>query len=275
MLKTSGRPLYTLERLQRFVTDSEPISFRMDGKIPWHGDGLPILVCFPSVGLASTVVGHYLIRSKNLARIASVRSEFLPPATIVIDSFPNPTVRIHADATMATLVSEFPPPLELITPLASTILDWTSTQHSGLVVAVEGILGKKEQPQNSETREVVLGIPSNPASKTLLEKAGIQILEEGIVGGITAALLNEAAFRDIPLVVLFAMAAEEELPDHGAAARLLESINRLLPNLKIDPQPLIAQSRMIEQAIRTGMKLHRPTEPGPKAAKGPEPSIYG
>lgn len=257
------------------MVESGPAAVRMDGKTPWHGDGLPMLVCFPSVGLASTVVGHYLIRSKNLVRIASVHSELLPPATIVIDSYPNPSVRIHADATMATLVSEFPAPLELITPLASTILDWAVSQHSGLVVAIEGILGKKEQDKDSENQEVVLGIPSNASAKARLEKAGIQILEEGIVGGITAALLNEAAYRDMPLVVLFAMAADEELPDHGAAARLLESINRLLPDLKIDPQPLFAQARMIEQTLRTGMKLHRTTEPAPKTAKGPEPSIYG
>lgn len=257
------------------MQESEAIQFKMDAKVPWHGEGLPVLVCFPSVGLASTVVGHYLIRSKNLARIAAVYSEYLPPATVIIDSFPNPSVRIHGDGTMATLVSEFPPPLELIAPMAAKILDWTAKQGSGLVVAVEGILGKKEQAGSTENRESVLGIPSNPAAKQQLQKAGIQLLEEGIVGGVTAALLNEAAARDVPLVVLFAMAADEDLPDHGAAARLLESINLLLPNLKIDPQPLFAQARMIEQTLRTSMKLHRPAEATAPTVKGHEPSIYG
>ncbi len=246
-----------------------------EGVIPWHGEGSPVLVCFPSVGLASTIVGQYLIRSKNLPKIAAVRSDYLPPATVIIDSLPNPSVRVHANGTMATLVSEFAPPLELIMPLASSILDWTQSKKTGLVVAVEGILGKKEQGEGSKETEIVLGIPSTLEAKTLLEKAKIQMLGEGIVGGITAALLNEASLRKLPLVVLFAMATEEELPDHGAAARLLESLNKLLPNLRIDPQPLFAQSRLIEQTIRNGMKLHRAPAAGKGTGPTKEPSIYG
>jgi uncharacterized protein len=250
-------------------------------------EGTPVLVCFPSAGLASTIVGHYLIRSRNLPRCAVIRSPDLPPAAVVIDSLPNPPIRVHGDASVAIVVSEFPSPQVLLTPLAEGILDWASKKKTGLIVVVEGILRRQEEEaegekpeeakdkESEEVQEAVIGIPATPEAKALLEKMSIPLLEDGIVGGLSAALLNAACIRNMPLVVLFATANRTDYPDHGAAARILEDLNRLLPSLKIDPQPLYAQAKIIEHALRDGMKLHAAVEPKSQPHAPPEPSIYG
>jgi predicted ATP-grasp superfamily ATP-dependent carboligase len=247
--------------------------------------GTPILVCFPSAGLASTIVGHYLIRSRNLPRCAVIHSPDLPPASVIIDSLPNPPIRVHGDSSVGIVVSEFPSPQILLTPLAEGILDWAGKRKSGLVVVVEGILKRQEEAEGEEVeedkakegdvvQEAVIGIAATPEAKKLLESKSVPLLEDGIVGGLSAALLNAACIRDVPLVVLFATANRSDYPDHGAAARILEDLNKLLPSLKIDPQPLYAQAKIIEHALRDGMKLHAAVEPKPQTSP-PEPSIYG
>jgi len=276
------------DRLTRTAMDADSCLTVVDEKnVKGPEEGTPILVCFPSAGLASTIVGHYLIRSRNLPRCAVIHSPDLPPASVIIDSLPNPPIRVHGDASVAIVVSEFPSPSIVLTPLAEGILNWANRRKAGLVVVIEGILKRQEAPEGEqeedevktqsteEIREAVIGIAATPEAKKLLESKSVPLLEDGIVGGLSAALLNEACIRNVPLVVLFATANRSDYPDHGAAARILEDLNKLLPSLKIDPEPLYAQAKIIEHALRDGMKLHAAAvEPKPKAAH-PEPSIYG
>lgn len=236
-------------------------------------EGTPVIVCFPSAGLASTIVGHYLIRSRNLPRCTTITSPDLPPAAVVIASLPNPPVRVHGDASVAVVVSEFPAPPQAIGPLAEGILEWVRHRKLGLVVVVEGIL-RRQNEGGEEVPEAVLGIPATAFSKAVLERASIPVLEEGVVGGIPAALLNSASISGSPLVVLFATANKADYPDHGAAARILENLNMLLPTLKLDPQPLYDQARIIEHTLRDSMKLHQAGEP-PKQKAPVEPSMFG
>jgi predicted ATP-grasp superfamily ATP-dependent carboligase len=264
------------------MADDSPLSVVDEKNVKGPEEGTPVLVCFPSAGLASTIVGHYLIRSRNLPRCAVIRSPALPPATVVIGGLPNPPVRVHGDSSVAVVVSEFPPPQIIVSFLADGILDWAVQKKLGLIVVVEGILrrqeeteeGGEEAPPTEEIQEAVVGIPATATAKALLEKISIPLLEDGIVGGLPAALLNAASIRDIPLMVLFATANKSDYPDHGAAASILEDLNRLLPSLKLDPQPLYDQAKIIEHALRDSMKFHAAAIE-PKKPMPPEPSIYG
>jgi|GEM_PF-343637 uncharacterized protein len=232
--------------------------------------GGTLLVCFPSAGLASTIVGHFVVRTRDLPRRAVVDSPLFPSATIVVNSLPNPPVRIYGDGSVAVMVSEFPPPPRLLGPLSHAILHWAQSRHSDLVVAVEGILKRKEDTEDAE-EQTILAIPSTTEVKGRLEKAGIQVLEEGIVGGLSASLLNEAAARELPLTTVFVTARAGDYPDHRAAAHLLEALDRLVPSLKVDPKPLLVQAELIERAIREGLKLHKPA-PAPSPEEPAEVS---
>ena len=229
-----------------------------DEKVPQGPtEGTPVLVCFPSAGLASTIVAHYVVRAKELPRCATFQSPFLPSATVVIDSLPNPPVRAYGDSHVAVVVSEFPAPMPLVTPLAISILHWVQSRRAGPVVAVEGILHRQEDGEQTQEEDTILGIPSNAAMKDRLKGAKIKLLEEGVVGGIPADLLNEASAQGQDAAVLFVTAHSADYPDHRAAARLLETLDRLLPSLELDPKPLMVQAEVIEKALREGMKFHK------------------
>ncbi len=264
------------------------------------GPGTPFLVCFPSAGLASTIVGHHAIRHLKLPRVATVRSRYLPSAAVIFDKRPNPPVRIHGNRTLAVAVSEFPAPAPLMQPLAEAFLLWAGKKELGPTIVVEGVLrhegeasgnhGGTADPANGPTsppvgipdwgKEDVMGIAATPAAGRLLETAKVPVLVEGIVGGLTAELLNLASILDRTLGVVFVPTAEPGYPDYHAAARLVEILDRLVPGLALDPKPMLEQAEVLERMIKDAMKMNKgfppSTEMGePLAGTATEPSMYG
>ena len=107
--------------------------------------------------------------------------------------------------------------------------------------------------------------------------AGARPLEDGILGGVSGALLVGGLARKIPVSVLLVSARSAEgLPDHRAGAALIEILDRFLPELAIDTKPLRSQAEIIEKAIRAAMKSREkaasPRAPAP--GEGAEPTIY-
>ncbi len=237
--------------------------------------GTPLVVCFPSAGLASTIVGHYLIQKLNLPRIATVRSPLMLSVSVILDGKPNPPIRIYGNEQLAVAVSEFPPSPVLMTYLARVLLDWCSKRGLSPIYAVEGILQKEEDGEAPEPEGVVVGVPATEGCVKALEQAEVPRLDQGVVAGLSGDLLNEASYDGAPLSVLFTRIGVAELPDHRAAAHLLQVLDRLIPGLAVDPAPLVKQAEVLEKALKASMKMH-PT-PGPKEPEpsAPEPSIYG
>lgn len=256
--------------------------------------GTPFLICFPSAGLASTIVGHHAIRHLKLPRVATVRSRYLPSAAVIFDKRPNPPVRIHGNATLAVAVSEFPAPPSLMLPLAEALLMWAHKKELGHTIVVEGVLRRegehpedpKQEPSSEGThvenwgREDVMGIAATPAAEPLLEKAKVPVLVEGIVGGLTAELLNMASIMERTLSVIFVPTAEPGYPDYRAAARLVEILDRIVPGLALDPKPMLEQAEVLEKMLKEAMKMGKGVPPltqgvAPGVPAPNEPSMFG
>ena len=59
-------------------------------------EGALVITCFPSVGMVSSVVGHYLIDNLDLEFVGGVVDPRLPPLTLVTDGKPMPIIRAYA-----------------------------------------------------------------------------------------------------------------------------------------------------------------------------------
>lgn len=240
--------------------------------------GTPFVVCFPSAGLASTIVGHYVIQQLKIPRVATVRSALLPPAAVVIDRRPNAPVRIHANRTVAIAVSEFPPPSALLLPLTDLFAQYVAQHQLSSTIVVEGVLQRSETPSPSDGEEI-MGIAANDAAEASLARAKVPILSEGIVGGLSAEMLNQAAVLDRAVSVLFAATTQPDLPDYRAASRLLEILDRLVPGLSLNPAPMMEQAEVLEKALKQAMKLHDAAKGKSTEEETPappiEPSMYG
>ena len=75
---------------------------------------------------------------------------------------------------------------------------------------------------------------------------GITPLKEGIIMGVTAALLLEVG--NIPMSCIFAD-TQSQFPDSKAAARVIEILDKYL-GLKIDTEPLLKQAEKFEGKIK-------------------------
>ena len=244
--------------------------------------GAVILSAFPSAGLATIVAGHFIVRGLQLPRIGRFESPDVPPIAVVQGGEVNPTIRVYGRPDLALVLSEFPPTPPQANAAATTILDNAERRKARAVVCLEGVVPHPEAEESSDPEAALA--PSDeqvwvaysrkdPAFTKGFDAAKVRPLEEGVIGGVSGALLVQGLGRTVPVAVLLVSArVAEGLPDHRAGAALIETLDRLMPELKIDTGPLRAQAEQIEKALRAVIKSGRRAQPTPDEGQEPPPS---
>ena len=224
-----------------------------------------LVVAFPTVGLISSIAGHYIIDSLKLKEIGTIISKDFMPATIIHNGKPSPPVRIYAGdkecgpdgkcEQLAVIISEFMPPYNVIKPLADKILEWADKKGCKTIVALEGThaIGIKKKFQ-------VYGVSSNDAMNKVLRKYKIEETLEGMITGVNGVILYEGVLKKRDVICLLSE-AHDSFPDSRAAGNLLEKLDVMLPIIKIDPKPLYKEAKEIEKKIRQFMEQSKPTAP--------------
>ena len=225
-----------------------------------------LVVAFPTVGLISSIAGHYIIDTLKLEEIGAIVSREFMPATVIHNSRPSPPVRIYAgkkkcgpDGTceqIAVIISEFMPPYNIIKPLADMILEWADEKGVKTVITLEGThaVGNKKKDFK------VFGVGSNADMKKYLKSYKIEETKEGMITGVTGVLLYEGVLMQRDVICLLSE-AHSTYPDSRAAGNLLNKIDIMLPEIKIDAKPLYKEAKKIEEQIKKFMKQSKPTAP--------------
>lgn len=245
--------------------------------------GATIIDGFPSVGLVSSVVANYIVNALHLEHIGTMESAAFPTVSLIRDTEPQTPVRIYAgrkdeseNAEMVVaFISEFQPPPNMTTTIASKILDWAAEQRAGLIISPEGLVverdgeDSKEFSRKEETVRVY-GVASTKRARELISGPDVLPFQEGVITGIAAVLLNEGKRRDINVVSLLAE-AHPNYPDARAAASIIEIVSKLLLKTHIDLKPLYDEASRIEGQIKNIQKQTTMAQP-PKHV--PIPSMY-
>lgn len=222
-----------------------------------------LIVAFPTVGLVSTIAGQYIIDSFKLDKIGSISSRYFIPATVIHNSVPAPPVRIYAEekacagevcTQLAVIISEFMPPPDLVQPLVDQILDWAKEKRCKIILTLEGMHATNEKDQR------VFGVATTNKMKAMLTEYHIDEIKEGMIAGDSGVFLYRGAQLQRDILCLIAE-AHSAYPDSRAAGKLLEALDKLLPGIKIDPEPLYKQANDIEQRIRAFLSASKPTAP--------------
>jgi len=231
-----------------------------------------ILEGFPGVGLVSAIAATYLIDLLELDQICAMDSEHFPPTSMIYASKPKFPARIYASSEhkIALFLSEFTPSVELHRPIAKKLLEWAKEQQCKRFICMEGLpTESKVDPGGEEARRInVFGIGSTDDARKELEKADIKQLKAGMIYGVSGVLLNEGRWENFDVITLSAEAFAE-MPDALAAARILEALDKLMPNIKIDTKPLLEQSKKFEEHLKG---LRKQVEP---PIKEPYKVMYG
>ena len=223
--------------------------------------GAMMIVGFPTHGLVGSVAASYLVHALDMSAVAYAISEEFPPTVIMEEGIVNAPVRVYASKLvcgpdrrcdqLVVALSDIQPGAEMLGRLSRRLLDWGESKGVQLVVCVEG------QPVEDEMRvgEARVVAMANRAAAELLEKYRFE-RANGVVTGFSGALMLSAIGRALPVLCVVAQ-AHKEYPDARAAAKVIESINPLVPMLLLDTKPLRDKARQIESEVRKSLAQQR------------------
>ena len=231
--------------------------------------GATIIDGFPSVGLVSTITANYLIDVLELQQIGIMDSKYFPTVSIVRNGVPLYPVRIYAGKGVCVFISEFQPAPKLIRPIAESILAFAKRKGASTIISPEGLVLDQEGEENEEVAVYALG--STQATRDMLAKHGIEQFGNGIITGVSGVLLNLGKKDDVNAISILAE-ANPNYPDARAAAKVIEAIDKLLPDIKIDVKPLYTEAENIEKTLRMMQKQAGPAQ---QSAGDDVPGMYG
>jgi len=222
--------------------------------------GAMMVVGFPTHGLVGSVAASYLVHSLDMSLVAYMTSESFPPTVIMEEGVVSAPVRFYASKLVCgvdrscdqivVVIADIQPAVEMLNALGRVLLDWAEAKGIALVVAIEG------QPLESEVRgDARVVAMANRAAAPLLEKYRFAAAN-GVVTGLAGGLLLGAIGRTTPVLCLVAQ-AHKDYPDARAAAKVIETVNPLVPLILLDTKPLREKAREIETEVRKTLQQTR------------------
>jgi uncharacterized protein len=227
-----------------------------------------IVCCFPSVGMVSSVVAHFLIDHLDLKFIGGVTHPELPALCLVSEGVPLPPIRAYAGDPVCTvdgcdkvilLMSELMVPDPLVHDIVTSMFEWSKNAKTSKGVLIDafarkgmkgGLNGQEPMVDYEDTDEIdVLGVGATPEMRTMLEELGIPMVEQGVIKGITGVLLGEANRRGRNILSIM-VEADPRFPDARAAAVIIEKLNTLLPIVDLDHEPLLKEAMALEEQLK-------------------------
>ena len=254
-------------------------------------EGALVITCFPSVGYVTSIVAHYLVEQLDLTFVGGVRASGLPAVCLVKDGHPMPPLRFYAGEPVCNvdgcdklilIVSEIPIRNEMALPLSEVLLDWSKNAKVAGGVLIDSFSHTDEHAHeiidDDESEETLLGIGATPATRKRLEEMEIPLLKQGVIAGMTGLLLGECRRRGLDTFAILAEANGPPgagLPDARAAARIIEKLDLLFPNLSLPTDPLIEEAERIEEQIREMLEAHLGKLEEEAESSQPSGMLYG
>ncbi len=104
----------------------------------------------------------------------------------------------------------------------------------------------------------------------MLQSHDIALFTEGVITGVAGVLLNEGKSRDFDVISIMAE-AHPDYPDARAAAKVIETIDKMLLHIHLDAKPLYIEAEKIEGQLKSIHAQAKPLKPRKPAYT---PSIY-
>lgn len=204
--------------------------------------GATLVEGFPGFGLIGTITTEFLIDQLKAECIGTVTISELPAMAAIHDTKLVRPIGIFYDKKTNLLILHIIMPIHGIEwKLAEVIRELCKTLAVAQVISVEGVNSAFQSP----TPRCFYYAPDASQAKRF-EKLKIQQLREGIILGLTGALI--LSDFSIPYSCVF-VETHSTLPDSKAAAQAITILNELF-NLKLDTKPLQVQAERFEQKLR-------------------------
>ncbi|MEK6907349.1 MAG: PAC2 family protein [Nanoarchaeota archaeon] len=201
----------------------------------------PIIIeGFPGFGFVSTIATEFLIEHLNAKLIGRIESSHIMPMVAMHNSRLVEPLGIFYDSNHNIMI------FHAITNVAG--MEWELAEKLAIlakelkakeVISLEGVAS------NSTETKAFFYTTINKSAE-LFKRIKVEQLKEGIVMGVTGALLLKS---DCPTSAIF-VETHSQLPDSRAAAKIIEVLDKYL-NLKVDYKPLLEKAEAFEEKLKT------------------------
>jgi uncharacterized protein len=212
-----------------------------DVRLKQKPQGVTIVEGFPGFGLIGTITTEYLIDQLKAELIGTIKFREIPTMIAIHGGkVINPIGVYYAKSANLVIIHVITSVQAIEWNLATTILGIAKQLKAKEIISIEGVAS----PQPSASPKCFYYTDNKALGKKYVT-AGLEMLKEGIIVGVTGALLLEDGF---PISCIFAESSTG-LPDSKAAASTIEVLDKYL-KLKIDTKPLLAEAAKFEEKIK-------------------------
>ncbi len=218
-----------------------------------------LFIGIPSGGFMNLILANYYISKFNLDSMAYIYSELFPPVTFIYKGKPKFPARIHADEKLkfAVVTAEFAPHPLLSRIIGKVLCEWAEKNDIHSIVMVDEVFVEASK-ENLE----IYGIGSTDEARALLKEKGIQQFEYGMLIGLPAVILDECRWLNIDTYCLL-IEIDPQQPSFKIISNVLNTINRLFPNIATEVEPLVRELENLETQIKEIRKKAKPIEMQP------------
>lgn len=205
--------------------------------------GAAVIEGFPGFGLVGTIATGFLLDHLKCEQIGKHFFEE-PPATLAIHEgrVVDPIGIYYNKKYNLVIVHAITGTTGLEWRAADVVLDVCKQVQAKRLITLEGV-GSPDMEAAEEPRAFFY--TNEPSAKKIFEHIKLKCLGEGIIVGVTSALILKSA---MPTTSLFAE-THSQLPDSKAAAKVIEVLDKLL-GLEVDYKPLLKQAEVFEKKIK-------------------------
>jgi uncharacterized protein len=207
-----------------------------------HKPRSPIIITgFPGLGLVGSIASEFLINHLKMRKVGKIVLKHTTAMVAVHQQQLVDAVSIYHDEKYnIVVVHALSSPQKQEWELAKEIETLIKMLNAREIVCMEGVAGAGKKDVQTFYFSTV------ESRKRLLEAAGLRPLEEGVIIGLTAALLSTAPQE---VTCLFAETASQ-LPDSKAAAALIKALDAYV-GLQVDYKPLLVEAQKFEDKLRS------------------------
>lgn len=197
---------------------------------------------FPGFGLVGTIANEFLLEHLKFEQIGKIIFDDMP-ATIAIHEgkVVEPLGVFYNKKYNLVLLHAITASSGLEWKLSEIVVDLIKQLSIKEVICLEGV-GSSEETSTSR----VFFYSNNEKNKKKFKKIKVEPLKEGIIIGVTGAVLLRV--ENVPISCVFAE-THSSLPDSKAAAKIIEVLDKYL-GLKVDTKPLLMQAEKFESKLR-------------------------
>ena len=201
-----------------------------------------IIEGFPGIGLIGTIATEYLIKHLGAKPVGFIKTEDVAPiAAIHAGKIIQPLELYYIKKKNLLIVHSLIDIQGIEWDLSKSLSELYKQVKAKEILSIEGILSQKP---TSEAKTYFFS--NNAAQSKKLSGKGADELKDGIVMGVTAALLLEHA--DMVTSGVF-VETHSKLPDSRAAAKVLEVLDKYF-GLNLDYKPLEAAAEQFEKQLK-------------------------